>query len=80
MKIGTRVALVVIRGYQLLVAPFVGGACRFHPSCSAYALEAVTVHGPWRGLWLALGRVARCHPFARPGIDPVPVSATRDPR
>lgn len=72
MTMTTRVALVVIRSYQLLLSPFAGGACRFHPSCSEYAREAVITHGAARGLWLALARVSRCHPFSRPGIDPVP--------
>jgi putative membrane protein insertion efficiency factor len=72
MTPAVRVGLVLIRAYQLLLSPFAGGACRFHPSCSEYAREAVTSHGLVRGLWLALGRVSRCHPFSRPGIDPVP--------
>ena len=72
MTPAVRVGLVLIRAYQLLLSPFAGGACRFHPSCSEYAREAVTTHGLVRGLWLALGRVSRCHPFSRPGIDPVP--------
>ena len=67
-----RAGLVVIRAYQLVLGPFTGGACRFEPSCSRYAAEAVETHGLLKGLWLAVGRVARCHPFARPGIDPVP--------
>jgi len=72
MTLPVRLALVLIRTYQLLLSPFAGGACRFHPSCSEYARDAVTVHGATRGLWLALGRVSRCHPFSRPGLDPVP--------
>ncbi len=72
MTPAVRAGLVLIRAYQLLLSPFAGGACRFHPSCSEYAREAVTTHGLVRGLWLALGRVSRCHPFSRPGIDPVP--------
>ena len=67
-----RAGLVVIRAYQLVLGPFAGGACRFEPSCSRYAAEAVEMHGLLKGLWLAIRRVARCHPFARPGIDPVP--------
>jgi putative membrane protein insertion efficiency factor len=67
-----RVALLIVRAYQLLLAPFSGGACRFEPSCSAYALEAIEMHGAVRGAWLALRRVARCHPFSRAGFDPVP--------
>lgn len=72
MTPAVRAGLVLIRADQLLLSPFAGGACRFHPSCSEYAREAVTTHGLVRGLWLALGRVSRCHPFSRPGIDPVP--------
>ena len=62
----------LIRGYQLLLSPFLGGRCRFAPSCSAYALEAVERHGAGRGSWLAVRRVARCHPFHPGGYDPVP--------
>jgi putative membrane protein insertion efficiency factor len=72
MTAGVRIALIVVRGYQLLLSPFAGGACRFEPSCSTYATEAIVKHGAGRGLWLTLRRLARCHPFARPGWDPVP--------
>lgn len=75
MSAGTRVALVLVRAYQLLLSPFLGGACRFEPSCSTYALQAITEHGAARGLLLAVRRVARCHPFARAGYDPVPSHA-----
>jgi putative membrane protein insertion efficiency factor len=67
-----RFGLAVVRSYQLLLSPFSGGACRFEPSCSTYALEAVETHGLGRGLWLAVRRLARCHPLARPGVDAVP--------
>ena len=67
-----RAGVTLVRAYQLLFAPFSGGACRFEPSCSTYAIEAIETHGLRRGLWLTLRRVARCHPFAQPGIDPVP--------
>jgi putative membrane protein insertion efficiency factor len=67
-----RVTLVLIRAYQLLLSPFAGGACRFEPSCSHYALTAVETHGALRGLWLALRRVSSCHPLGRSGFDPVP--------
>lgn len=69
---GVRIALVCVRSYQLLLSPFAGGACRFTPSCSEYAIEAITRHGVWRGGRLAVTRVARCHPFGSAGIDPVP--------
>ena len=70
-----RIGLILVRSYQLLLSPFAGGACRFEPSCSAYALQAISEHGGARGLLLAVRRVARCHPFARSGYDPVPSHA-----
>jgi uncharacterized protein len=69
-----RVALTIVHAYQLMLSPFAGGACRFDPSCSAYATQAIEAHGARRGTWLALRRFARCHPFTRPGYDPVPPS------
>ncbi|MEO7191741.1 MAG: membrane protein insertion efficiency factor YidD [Vicinamibacterales bacterium] len=72
MTWGVRFSLLLVRAYQLVLSPFAGGVCRFEPSCSAYALEALERHGAWAGLRLAVCRVARCHPFARPGFDPVP--------
>jgi len=70
--VSVRAGLILVRAYQLLLSPFTGGACRFEPSCSTYATEAIQTHGLARGLWLSIRRVARCHPFARPGFDPVP--------
>jgi hypothetical protein len=61
-----------IRVYQLTLAGLIGHTCRFEPSCSHYAREALAVHGPVRGLWLAVRRLARCHPWGRFGYDPVP--------
>lgn len=72
MSPSVRVATAVIRIYQLLLSPFAGGACRFEPSCSVYAMAAVEEHGALRGLWLAVRRVSRCHPLGRAGFDPVP--------
>lgn len=63
---------ILIRGYQLLVSPLLGPRCRFHPSCSQYALEAIELHGALRGTWLALRRLSRCHPWHAGGYDPVP--------
>ncbi|HUP92393.1 MAG TPA: membrane protein insertion efficiency factor YidD [Solimonas sp.] len=62
----------LIRLYQLLLSPLLGPRCRFHPSCSHYALEAIGRHGAARGGWLTLRRVCRCHPLNPGGYDPVP--------
>lgn len=67
-----RLAVLLIRGYQVFLSPIVGGSCRFEPSCSAYAIEALETHGAVRGLMLAARRVGRCHPFGGHGFDPVP--------
>lgn len=64
--------LLIIRGYQVVLGPLLPPACRYVPSCSVYGIEAVERHGPWRGGWLAVCRIARCHPFRRGGYDPVP--------
>jgi putative membrane protein insertion efficiency factor len=58
--------------YRSALVPFFGPSCRFEPSCSHYAEEAIAVHGMWRGMGLTVKRIARCHPFATPGLDPVP--------
>lgn len=67
-----QVLLAGIRGYQVLLSPFFGGSCRFLPSCSAYAAEAIERHGVMKGGALAIRRLARCHPFCAGGHDPVP--------
>lgn len=67
----------LIRFYQLAVSPVLPASCRFYPSCSAYALEAVEKHGPIAGSWLAARRVCRCHPWNDGGVDPVPDPKTR---
>ena len=61
-----------IRAYQLTLSPFIGHQCRFHPTCSNYALAALDSHGPLRGAWLALCRLSKCHPFNPGGFDPPP--------
>ena len=67
-----RLLQLLIRTYQLLLSPFLGGHCRFTPTCSAYASEAIERYGAWRGGWMAIRRIARCHPFCDGGHDPVP--------
>ena len=63
---------IILRGYQLAISPLLGPRCRYYPSCSQYTLEALQVHGLWRGLWLGARRIARCHPLHEGGFDPVP--------
>jgi putative membrane protein insertion efficiency factor len=72
MTPATRLLRTAVRGYQLLLRPVLPASCRYHPSCSAYALEALGRHGAVKGSWLAVGRIARCHPWAEGGVDPVP--------
>jgi uncharacterized protein len=67
-----RVLVALITGYRRFVSPLLAPRCRFEPSCSAYALEAVREHGALRGTWLAVRRIGRCHPFHPGGFDPVP--------
>lgn len=74
-----RCLVVAIRGYQLLLSPWLGRGCRFEPSCSEYAAQAVRRHGPLRGSWLALRRIGRCHPWGGSGYDPVPGVPTGEP-
>lgn len=68
----TWVLIIPIRAYRLILSPWVGHSCRFQPTCSAYAIEALETHGPLRGLWLTLRRLARCNPWGGSGLDPVP--------
>ncbi|MDQ1603263.1 MAG: uncharacterized protein QOE01_1108 [Actinomycetota bacterium] len=67
-----RLLIWPIRAYQLVVSPWLGPRCRFYPSCSAYAVEAIAVHGILRGPYLAARRLLRCHPWNPGGVDPVP--------
>ena len=72
-----RFLLALIRLYQLLLSPFIGRSCRFEPSCSRYTASCIEQHGAWRGSWLGVRRIARCHPFHPGGYDPPPGRADR---
>ncbi len=71
-----RLLLGMIKLYQLTLALFIGGRCRFYPSCSHYGLDAIRIHGAIHGTWLTLRRIGRCHPFHDGGFDPVPEGIT----
>ena len=71
-KVAARIILILIRAYQVGISPWLGPACRYEPTCSAYAEQAVRKHGAARGSWLALRRLLRCHPWGGSGHDPVP--------
>lgn len=64
--------VLFVRAYQVVLSPLLPAACRYHPTCSHYAIEALEKHGALRGSWLAVKRIARCHPFRPGGYDPVP--------
>ena len=69
--------LVPIRFYRFVISPLLPPLCRFHPSCSVYAMGALEIHGPVKGVWLAARRLARCHPLNAGGFDPVPPPSPR---
>jgi putative membrane protein insertion efficiency factor len=66
-----RIIIAALRAYKLLISPLLPSACRYYPTCSEYMLDAVTRHGVWRGTWMGLKRLGRCHPFHAGGYDPV---------
>lgn len=68
----TTLLIGLIRLYQITLSPFMGGQCRFWPTCSRYGIEAIRTWGPWKGSWLTLRRIGRCNPFVSGGYDPVP--------
>ena len=80
VRAGSRVAVAILLGliaaYRLVIGPWLAPRCRFAPTCSAYAHEAIVTHGPWAGLRLAVARIGRCHPWHAGGYDPVPPPAS----
>lgn len=77
VKIFSLLLIGLARGYQLFVSPILPQTCRYHPTCSGYAIDAIREHGPVRGGWLALRRITRCHPWGGSGYDPVPEADRR---
>jgi uncharacterized protein len=75
-----RALIAIVQGYRLLLSPWLGSQCRFEPTCSAYALQALQEHGAAGGSYLAARRVLRCHPWCAGGLDPVPAAAPAHPR
>ncbi len=75
-----RLATLPVHAYRLLISPWLGPNCRYQPTCSAYALEALEKHGAIRGAWLAIRRISRCHPGGGSGYDPVPEREDGDAR
>jgi len=72
LAVPAKVAILLIKGYQKILSPWLGQRCRFHPSCSNYCIEALQQHGMVRGLWLGFKRILKCQPFHPGGYDPVP--------
>jgi putative membrane protein insertion efficiency factor len=68
----SRILIALIKAYQYFVSPMLGERCKYYPSCSAYTLEAIKVHGPFKGVGLGAWRILRCNPFSNGGFDPVP--------
>jgi len=67
-----RILIAIVRGYRKFISPLLPPSCRFTPTCSEYAIQAIKKHGAWKGSWLALWRILRCNPFCKGGYDPVP--------
>lgn len=77
MNWAQRLLLIPIKGYRLLLSPWLGRMCRFEPTCSVYAMGAIEQHGALAGSYLAVTRILRCHPFCKGGCDPVPQKAPK---
>jgi putative membrane protein insertion efficiency factor len=73
-----KIFIGIIQLYRLVISPLFPPSCRFHPSCSVYAQEAIEVHGVLKGIWLGLKRISKCHPFHKGGYDPVPPTSLKD--
>ena len=76
-SLAARALMAVVRGYRLMLSPWLGNACRFEPTCSVYAIEALERHGAAAGVYLGALRIARCHPWCAGGFDPVPSALPR---
>jgi hypothetical protein len=76
MTLAQRSALVLLRGYKVLISPYFAGSCRFLPSCADYTRDAIVQHGVLKGMWLGARRLSRCHPLGAAGHDPVPGTHT----
>ena len=68
----SRLLIGIVRLYQRFISPLIGSNCRYIPTCSEYMIEAIRIHGPFKGVWLGIRRIARCSPFGGWGYDPVP--------
>jgi putative membrane protein insertion efficiency factor len=80
MQITRNIALLLLRAYKLVISPWLPASCRYVPTCSEYAMEAIDRYGVWRGGWKALRRILRCHPFVEGGYDPVVYKSVADSR
>ncbi|MFD2626077.1 membrane protein insertion efficiency factor YidD [Salibacterium salarium] len=74
-----RLLLFLILGYRKFISPITPPTCRFYPTCSQYGKEAIEIHGAWKGLWLTVKRISKCHPFHQGGFDPVPKTKRKHP-
>lgn len=71
-RLACKILILLVRAYQIVISPHIGPCCRFEPTCSNYCIQALQIHGFWKGSWLTFRRLMRCHPFGSSGYDPVP--------